>query len=80
MGDVEDPELYAAEPLLNWQNSEMGKWVMEKSVEVPMWHRMHDQFSYGYTFAIEAWLKGADYSFWVLKWGNEVDRKSTYRV
>lgn len=80
MGDVEDPELYAAEPLLNWQNSEMGKFVMEKSVETPMWHRMHDQFNYGYTFAIEAWLKGADYSFWVLKWGNEVDKQSTYRV
>ena len=24
MGDVDDPQLYAAEPLLNWQNSESG--------------------------------------------------------
>jgi hypothetical protein len=80
MGDVEDPDLYAAEPLIEWQNSEMGKFVMEKSVETPMWHRMHDQISYGYVYAIEAWLKGADYSFWVLKWGDEVDKKLNYRV
>jgi hypothetical protein len=80
MGDVEDPDLYAAEPLLDWQHSEMGKWVMEKSVETPVWHRQHDQFNYGYQFAVEAFLKGADYSFWVLKWGNQVDRTATVRV
>jgi hypothetical protein len=80
MGDVEDPDLYAAEPLWEWQQSEMGKWVMAKSVETPMWHRQHDQFNYGYQFAVEAFLKGADYSFWVLKWGNEVDRQGNIRI
>ena len=75
MGDVEDPDLYAAEPLIEWQHSEMGKFVMSKSVEVPMWHRMADVANYGYTYAVEAWLKGVDYSFWVLKWGDDVDRK-----
>lgn len=69
MGDVEDPDLYAAQPLCEWQDSEMGKWVMERSVEVPMWHRQADVSNYGYQYAIEAFLKGADYSFWVLKWG-----------
>ena len=72
MGDVEDPDLYAAEPLWEWQNSEMGKWVMEKSVETPMWHRQQDQLNYGFQYAVEAWLKGADYSFWALKWGTPV--------
>ena len=80
MGDVEDPDLYAAEPLWEWQHSEMGRWVMNKSVETPVWHRQHDQFNYGYQFAVEAFLKGADYSFWVLKWGNEVDRQANIRV
>ena len=80
MGDVEDPDLYAAEPLWEWQHSEMGRWVMNKSVETPVWHRQHDQFNYGYQFAVEAFLKGADYSFWVLKWGNEVDRQAHIRV
>ena len=80
MGDVEDPDLYAAQPLCEWQDSEMGKWIMERSVETPMWHRQHDNLNYGYQYAIEAWLKGADYSFWVLKWGSEVDRKNTFSI
>jgi hypothetical protein len=80
MGDVEDPDLYAAEPLWQWQQSEMGKFVMSKSVETPIWHRQHDNLNYGYQFAIEAFLKGADYSFWVLKWGNEVDRPGNVRI
>jgi len=28
MGDVEDPELYAAPPILEWQKTEQGCWVM----------------------------------------------------
>ena len=69
MGDVEDPELYAAEPLLAWQNSEMGKWVMDHSVQVPMWHRQLEPMQYHYIFAIQAWLKGKDYTYWCMKWG-----------
>jgi hypothetical protein len=71
MGDVEDPDLYAAEPLLAWQNSEMGQWVMERSVEVPMWNRMADPVSFGYMFSITANLKGIDYTFWQMKWGTK---------
>ena len=73
MGDVEDPDLYAAQPLWEWQQSEMGKWVMERSVETPMWHRNQNPASYHTDYAVQAWLKGADYSFWVLKWGHELD-------
>ena len=69
MGDVEDPDLYAAEPLWKWQQSEMGKWIMEHSVETPMWHRHTDVSSYGYEYAIEAWLKEKDYTHWQFKWG-----------
>lgn len=69
MGDVEDPELYAAEPLLQWQNSEQGAWVMEHAVETPVWHRHHDYVSYGYKFAITAKLSDRDYTYWALKWG-----------
>lgn len=71
MGDVEDPDLYAAQPLIEWQNSEVGKWIMERSVETPMWHRQADVASYGYQYAVEAWLKGSDHTFWQLKWGQK---------
>ena len=69
LGDVEDPDLYAAQPLLDWQHSEMGKWIMSKAVETPEWHRQLDHSTYGYQYAVVAKLKDVDYTFWTLKWG-----------
>jgi hypothetical protein len=71
MGDVEDPDLYAAEPLWNWQQSEAGKWVMEHSIETPMWMRYIDNLTFGHNYAIIAWLKEQDYTYWCLKWGTK---------
>ena len=75
MGDVEDPDLYAAQPLWEWQESEMGKFVMEKSVQTPMWHRQSNPNQYHTDYAVQAWLKDTDYTFWTLKWGSSVDHK-----
>jgi hypothetical protein len=68
MGDVEDPDLYAAQPLIEWQRSEKGAWIMEHAVESPIWHRMVDHTSFGYAFVIRARLKDVDYTFYQLKW------------
>jgi hypothetical protein len=68
MGDVEDPDLYAAEPIINWQNSDEGKWIMAHAVETPEWHRIIDHASFGYRYCITAKLKGRDYTYWVMKW------------
>ena len=70
MGDVDDPDIYAAQPLWEWQESEMGKWVMERAVDTPEWHRHVDPMNYHMQYAIVAKLKGADYTFWQLKWGS----------
>jgi len=77
MGDVEDPDLYAAQPLWEWQSSEMGKFVMEKSVQTPMWHRNSSPDQYHIDYAVQAWLRGADYTYWVLKWADSVDNNNT---
>jgi hypothetical protein len=77
MGDVDDPDLYAAQPLYDWQTSEMGKWVMERAVDTPEWHRQMDYSSYGYQYAVVAKMKDVDYTFWQLKWGNDVDKRPT---
>jgi hypothetical protein len=69
MGDVEDPDLYAADPLYKWQQSEAGTWVMEHAVEPPFWVRQPDLSSYGYRYYIVARLKEQDQTFWSLKWG-----------
>jgi len=67
MGDVEDPDLYAAQPLMDWQNSEQGQWIMENAVETPMWHRHADPISFGYKFSITAKLQGAKLTEWLLR-------------
>jgi hypothetical protein len=80
MGDVEDPDLYAAQPLMEWQDSEMGKWVMERAVSQPEWHRNHNVDLWGHEYAVIAKMKDIDYTFWVLKWGNNVDRQGRFTV
>ena len=71
MGDVEDPDLYAAQPLWEWQESEQGQWVMEHAIDKPEWHRQADVMNYGYKFAITAKLRGRDYTFWTMKWNSK---------
>ena len=71
MSDVEDPDLYAGQPLWEWQESEMGKWVMSHAVETPMWHRQTDLAQFHLSYAITAKLRGRDHTFWQLKWGTK---------
>lgn len=68
MGDVEDPDIFVAEPIYNWQQTDEGKWVMEKSVQQPMWRRTLDPTLYGYRYDIIAYLDGADLTYWKLKY------------
>jgi hypothetical protein len=67
MGDVEDPDLYAAQPLYEWQESEMGKWVMEHAVETPFWHRSVDPATYGHQYHVVARMTTKDQTFFKLR-------------
>lgn len=69
MSDVEDPDLYVAQPIYEWQQSEEGKWVMENSAPTPSWHREIDHNSMGYRYTIRAYLSPKNYTFWKLKYG-----------
>ncbi len=68
MGDVEDPVLYAALPIHEWQQTEAGKFVMEHAMESPWWVRHMDPMDYGYQFAIVAPMKESDQTFYTLKY------------
>ena len=69
VGDVEDPDIYAGEPIWKWQQSEAGAWIMEHAVEKPYWMSQMDYNSYGYKYRIMARLSDKDQTFWRLKWG-----------
>lgn len=69
MGDVEDPDLYAAEPMINWEKSEQGQWIMRNAADTPTWHRIADPMTYGYKYQIRAKLMGPALTEWLLRYG-----------
>ena len=69
MGDVEDPDVYVAPHIYEWQQSDAGKFIMEHAVDKPYWHRTADHASYGHRYDIVARLSEQNETFWRLKWG-----------
>lgn len=70
MGDVEDPDLYAAEPLLKWEKSDQGQWIMKNACDTPTWHRIADHNTFGYRYCIKAKLMGPALTEWLLRYGD----------
>ena len=67
LGDVDDPEIYAAQPIWEWQQTEAGKWVMENAVDEPYWSRHTDFHTVSYQYKIVATLTEADAMWFKLK-------------
>lgn len=71
LSDVDDPDLYAAEPLCKFEQSEKGKWVLEHASDIPIWTRIPDGFGWGYEYQITAVFEEAALTEWLLKYGND---------
>ncbi len=69
LGDVDDPDLYAAQPLYDWEKSEQGQWVVKNACDTPTWQRIADPMSFGYRYRITAKLMGPALTEWILKHG-----------
>jgi hypothetical protein len=70
LGDVEDPQLYAAFPLHEWEKSDEGNWVMNHAIEEPQWQTIVDPSTYGYKVRIYGRLTEADEIIYRLKFGH----------
>ena len=68
MGDVEDPYLYAAFPISEWQQTEKGRWVMQNVVGEPTFHITSDMQNYGYRVVISGNLKPEAETYFTLKY------------
>ena len=66
MSDVEDPEIYCAEPIYNWQQTPEGKFCMEKATDL-QYHTQVDHMTMGYRVIITGYLSGKHATFWALK-------------
>jgi len=69
VSDVEDPDLYAAEPLYKWQESDQGKFIMEHAIATPEWRRTNNYTTYGYDYAVVAEIEKKKLSEFYLRWG-----------
>ena len=69
MGDVDDPEIYAAQPIWEWQKSERGQWVMNNAYEVPIYHHQQDFASMQHKYVIRAKFMGPALTEWLLRYG-----------
>ena len=70
MGDVEDPELYAAQPIYEWEQSEQGQWIMEHCSE-PRFRFRSDPQSWGHRVEIYGVLDDKHGVAFLLKWGKK---------
>jgi hypothetical protein len=66
MGDVEDPNLWVAEPIWQWQQTEPGKFIMEHAEEKPYWVSGMDYNNWGTKYRIMARLSEQNETFWRL--------------
>lgn len=69
LSDVDDPDLYAAQPMWEWQNSEAGKFVIQNAVVQPEWHKNVSYLTMGYQYAIIAELEKKKLAEFYLKFG-----------
>ena len=67
MGDVVDPYLYAAFPISEWQQTEMGQWVMENLEGEATFHVGPDRDTFGYRVVITGNLNPKAETFFRLK-------------
>jgi hypothetical protein len=68
VSDVDDSDIYAGQPLYEWQQTDAGKWVMENAIQKPSWHRQLDIHTYGYRYQIRADLTDEQVTFFELKY------------
>jgi hypothetical protein len=73
MGDVEDPEIYAAEPILKFEASEKGRWLMANSYKQMEYTIRPNERTYGWKIMLWSYLNDQDLTFYTLKWGEAED-------
>lgn len=69
LADSEDPELYAAAPIVEWEHSEQGQWVKQHALEVPSFRIVTCTNTWGHKVQIYGKLKEQDEIIFRLKYG-----------
>ena len=70
IADIEDPNLFVASPIYDWQQTDSGKYIMEHSNPTAKWVRGNspDYYTYGHVYSILAYLTEEQVTYWNLKY------------
>lgn len=77
MGDVEDPYLYAAEPIIAWEKTEEAQYVKQHSSEELVFYCDHSPSNWGIVIRIYAELSGEALTYYRLKYSGRPDANIT---
>ena len=71
IADTEEPDIYAAGPLLKWQQTDQGRWVMEHAHDL-RYHYQPDPYHWGYEFVIRGEITDSRrLTEYFLRWPNQ---------
>jgi hypothetical protein len=69
MGDVDDVDIYVAEPIWKWQQTDQGRWVMQHAQDL-RYYTSADPNTMGYRVSIRGEIKeGPELTEYLLKYG-----------
>lgn len=68
LGDVDDPEIYLAAPVYEWQQTDHGKWVMENCKDVS-YSVSTESDTFSYRVTIYGHLEDKEHTYYRLKYG-----------
>ena len=69
MGDVDDVDIYVAQPIYEWQQTEKGKWVMAHARDL-QYHTAADPSTFGYRITIRGELEERTATEYLLRWNH----------
>ena len=70
IGDVEDPYIYAAQPIYEWQQTDKGRWCMQNCEGEMTMFTMPDHPGFGYKVLIQGELSDKNLTYFRLRWGD----------
>jgi len=69
MGDVDDVDIYVAEPIWRWQQTDQGRWVMENAKDL-IYLTSADPNTFGHRISIRGRIEtGPALTEYLLKYG-----------
>lgn len=67
MGDVDDVDVYVAQPIYEWQQTEKGKWVMANASDLK-YYTSPDPSTFGHRVTIRGELEEKRATEFCLRW------------